>query len=55
MLASRSGKLMITVPGLAAEALGSFLAAHMKRRFGSTNASLIELIALSAKSSRLVL
>jgi len=35
---------MITVPGLAAEALGSSLAAHMKRRFGSTNASLIELI-----------
>ena len=39
---------MITVPGLAAEALGSFLAARLKRRFGSTNASLIELIESSA-------
>jgi len=39
---------MITVPGLAAEALGSFLGARLKRRFGSTNASLIELIESSA-------
>ena len=29
---------MITVPGLAADALGSFLAARMKRKFGSANA-----------------
>ncbi|HML08077.1 MAG TPA: metal-dependent phosphohydrolase [Xanthobacteraceae bacterium] len=35
---------MMTVPELAAEALGSFLSSHMSRRFGSTQASLIELI-----------
>ena len=34
---------MITVPELAAEALGSFLAEHMGRRFGSTDPGLIEL------------
>jgi hypothetical protein len=39
---------MITGSGLAAEALGSFLDARLKRRFGSTNASLIELIESSA-------
>ena len=32
---------MITVPELAAEALGSFLTTHMSRRFGSTHANLI--------------
>ena len=32
---------MITVPELAAEALGSFLTTHMNRRFGSTRANLI--------------
>src|SRR5216684_1413709 len=36
--------LMITVPELAAEALGSFLASDMKRRFGSSHARLTELI-----------
>ena len=35
---------MITVPELAAEALGSFLASDMKRRFGSSHARLTELI-----------
>jgi hypothetical protein len=35
---------MITVPELAAEALGSFLASDMKRRFGSSHARLAELI-----------
>jgi hypothetical protein len=35
---------MITVPELAAEALGSFLAADMKRRFGTSHARLAELI-----------
>jgi hypothetical protein len=35
---------MITVPELAAEALGSFLAADMKRRFGTSHAGLTELI-----------
>jgi hypothetical protein len=38
---------MITVPGLAAEALGSFLATSMSRRFGSTN--LVEAIQSAAR------
>jgi hypothetical protein len=40
---------MITVPGLAAEALGSFLATSMSRRFGSTNANLVEVIQSAAQ------
>ena len=40
---------MITVPGLAAEALGSFLATSMSRRFGPTNANLIEVIQSAAR------
>ena len=39
---------MITVPELAAEALGSFLARHMSRRFGSTHANLIEALQSAA-------
>ncbi len=35
---------MITVPELAAEALGEFLASHLDRRFGSTQAGLAELV-----------
>jgi hypothetical protein len=35
---------MITVPELAAEALGSFLAADMNRRFGTTHARMAELV-----------
>src|SRR5262245_57071127 len=35
---------MITVPELAAEALGSFLASDMKLRFGSSHARLTELV-----------
>ena len=35
---------MITVPELSAEALGSFLAEHLNRNFGSTHAHLAELI-----------
>src|SRR5262249_5897898 len=35
---------MITIPELAAEALGSHLAAHMGRRFGSTDAGLVEIV-----------
>ena len=35
---------MITVPELAAEALGSYLAEQLNRRFGSTDASLTDLI-----------
>ena len=42
---------MITVPELAAEALGSFLAEGLSRRFGSTNASLIELVQSAASLS----
>jgi hypothetical protein len=40
---------MITVPELAAEALGSYLAEHMGRRFGSTDAELIELVQSAAR------
>jgi hypothetical protein len=40
---------MITVPELAAHALGSFLADHMTRRFGSTGAGLTEVIPLAAR------
>ena len=45
----RAGKSMITVPRLAAEALGSFLAASMSRRFGSTNENLVEVIQSAAR------
>jgi hypothetical protein len=38
------GVLMITMPELGAEALGSHLAKHMSRRFGSTDAALIDLV-----------
>src|SRR6516164_960946 len=40
---------MITVPELAAEALGSFLADHMTRRLGSTDTSLTEVVASAAR------
>jgi len=40
---------MITVPELAAEALGSFLAEDITRRFGSTGAGLTEVIPLAAR------
>jgi hypothetical protein len=35
---------LFTVPELAAEALGSYLAEQLDRRFGSTDSGLIELI-----------
>lgn len=35
---------MITVPELAADALGTFLANYMERRFGSSEARLVELV-----------
>jgi hypothetical protein len=38
------GQYLITVPELASEALGNFLAEHMSRRFGATNAELSELV-----------
>jgi hypothetical protein len=40
---------LITIPELAAEALGSYLAEHMSRRFGSTHAELTELIPSAAR------
>jgi hypothetical protein len=40
---------MITIPELAAEALGTHLAEHMGRRFGSTDARLIELVQSAAR------
>jgi hypothetical protein len=40
---------MVTMPELAAEALGSHLAEHMGRRFGSTDAGLIERIDSAAR------
>ena len=41
--------IMITLPELAAEALGSFLASDMKDRFGSSHVRLAELIPFAAK------
>ena len=35
---------MITVPELAADALGQFLASYMRRRFGSSQSNLIEMV-----------
>jgi hypothetical protein len=35
---------MITVPELAADALGEFLASYMRRRFGSSQAPLVEMV-----------
>ena len=40
---------MITLPKLAAEALGSFLASDMKDRFGSSHAQFAELIPFAAR------
>jgi hypothetical protein len=40
---------MITLPALAAEALGSFLASDMKDRFGSSHARLAELVPFAAR------
>lgn len=40
---------MFTVPELAAKGLGSYLAKHLKRRFGSTEAALTELIPSAAR------
>ena len=42
---------MITIPGLAAEALSDYLRGHMGRRFGTTDARLTELIPLTARMS----
>jgi len=40
---------MITIPELAADALGSHLAEHMGRRFGSTDPDLVELVQSAAR------
>ncbi len=40
---------MFTIPELAADALGSHLAEHMDRRFGSTDAELIEMVHSAAR------
>jgi len=40
---------MITIPELAAESLGAYLAEHMGRRFGATDAALIELVLSAAR------
>ena len=42
---------MFTIPELAAEGLGSYIAQHMGRRFGSTDAALIELVQSAARLS----
>ena len=42
---------MFTIPELAADALGSYIAQHMGRRFGSTDAGLIELVQSAARLS----
>ena len=42
---------MFTIPELAADALGSHLAEHMSRRFGSTDASLVEVVQSAARLS----
>ena len=44
MIGWLSGEIMLTVPELAAEGLGTFLASDMKRRFGSSHARLTELV-----------
>ena len=47
--ASPPARSMITLPGLAAEALGSFLAADMKDRFGASHVRLTEIIPFAAR------
>jgi len=40
---------MITIPELASEALGTHLATHMGRRYGSTDAELVEIVESAAR------
>src|SRR5262245_40672519 len=40
---------MITIPELASEALGAHLATHMGRRYGSTDAELVEIVQSAAR------
>ena len=41
--------MMITLPGLAADALGSFLANDMKNRFGLSHVRLAEIVPFAAR------
>jgi hypothetical protein len=41
---------MITVPELAADALGTFLANYMQRRYGATETRLVELVPSIARA-----
>src|SRR5262245_63206032 len=41
---AEGGAIMITVPELAADALGTFLASYMQRRYGSAETRLVELV-----------
>src|SRR5262249_36208096 len=43
------GRALITVPELAADALGAYLAEHMNRRFRSTDAGLAEALPSAAR------
>jgi hypothetical protein len=47
--ASNPARSMITLPGLAADALGSFLAADMKDRFGASHGVLAEIVPFAAQ------
>ena len=48
-VASVESKAMITLPRLAADELGFFLASQMRRAFGSSHARLTEVIPLAAR------
>ena len=41
--------MMMTVPELAADALGKFLAEYMQRRFGSAQTHLVEMVPSMAR------
>jgi hypothetical protein len=44
-----TGETMITLPHLAAEALGAFLAADIRGRFGASHARLEEIVPFAAR------
>jgi hypothetical protein len=46
---NRWAAIMITLPALAADALGKFLTKHMRRAFGSSDARLTELVPMFAR------
>jgi len=49
MLTALREGTMITIPELASEALGAHLAQHMGRRYGSTDAELVEIVQSAAR------